>query len=76
MSPPFDTEREINENFEDRELSDGSFDDQEQSAPDIEPVEDTEDSDESEPAGSDIALGSAMLDKAARLGIGQRLRYA
>jgi alanine dehydrogenase len=25
---------------------------------------------------SDIALGSAMLDKAARLGIGQRLRYA
>ena len=60
MSPPFDTEREINENFEDRELSDGSFDDQEQSAPDIEPVEDTEDSDESEPAGSDIALGSVQ----------------
>jgi alanine dehydrogenase len=25
---------------------------------------------------SDIALGSAMLDKAARLGVGQRLRYA
>jgi hypothetical protein len=25
---------------------------------------------------SDIALGCAMLDKAARLGIGQRLRYA
>jgi ornithine cyclodeaminase len=25
---------------------------------------------------SDIALGHAMLDKAARLGIGQRLRYA
>ena len=25
---------------------------------------------------SDIALGSAMLDKAARLGIGHRLRYA
>jgi RNA polymerase primary sigma factor len=60
MSPPFDTEREIDENFEDRELSDGSFDDQEQSAPDIEPVEDTEDGDESEPAGSDIALGSVQ----------------
>jgi ornithine cyclodeaminase len=25
---------------------------------------------------SDIALGAAILDKAARLGIGQRLRYA
>ena len=25
---------------------------------------------------SDIALGRAMLDKAARLGLGQRLRYA
>ena len=25
---------------------------------------------------SDIALGAAMLDKAARLGIGHRLRYA
>jgi ornithine cyclodeaminase/alanine dehydrogenase-like protein (mu-crystallin family) len=25
---------------------------------------------------SDIALGSAMLEKAARLGIGHRLRYA
>jgi ornithine cyclodeaminase len=25
---------------------------------------------------SDIALGAAMLDKAHRLGIGQRLRYA
>ena len=25
---------------------------------------------------SDIALGHAMLEKAARLGIGQRLRYA
>ena len=60
MSPPFDTEREIDENFEDRELSDGSFDDQEQSAPDIEPAEDIEDGDESEPAGSDIALGSVQ----------------
>jgi ornithine cyclodeaminase/alanine dehydrogenase-like protein (mu-crystallin family) len=25
---------------------------------------------------SDIALGAAMLDKAARLGMGQRLHYA
>ena len=25
---------------------------------------------------SDIALGAAMLDKAARLGIGQKLRFA
>ncbi len=60
MSPPFDTERETDENFEDRELGVGSFDDQEQSAPDIEPVDDTEDGDESEPAGSDIALGSVQ----------------
>ena len=64
MSPRFDTEREMNENnenFEGRELGVASLEDQDQdSAADIEPVDDTEDDEESEPAGSDIALGSVQ----------------
>jgi RNA polymerase primary sigma factor len=65
MSPRFDTEREteteMDENFEGRELGVASLEDQDQdSAPDIEPVDDTEDDEESEPAGSDIALGSVQ----------------
>ena len=63
MSSPFDREREseVDENFEGHDLTVAPFEDQEQViSADIEPTDDTEDDDESEPAGSDIALGSVQ----------------
>ena len=64
MSSPFDREREseVDENFEGHDLTVAPFEDQEQViSADIEPTDDTEeDEDESEPAGSDIALGSVQ----------------
>ena len=62
MSPQFDNDRELDEDVEGRELGVAAFEDQDQdSAPDIYPTDETEDGDdESEAAGSDIALGSVQ----------------
>jgi RNA polymerase primary sigma factor len=62
MSSHSDTEREINENLEGNELGVASFEDQDlDSVVDIYPTDESEDGDdESEGAGSDIALGSVQ----------------
>lgn len=61
MSQQFDTEREMEENFEDRDLSVASLEDQEQDiASDTDAADDSEGTDDAEPVGSDIALGSVQ----------------
>src|SRR5688572_137647 len=56
-----DAEREMDENLESGEMGVTVFEDQDQDSPvEIEPVEDADDSDEAEPVGSDIALGSVQ----------------